>query len=91
MNNTPQNTRSTPNENYIIPISIIRLLLYTETQKTKKRQEGNNWNLEISGSNNGTHFTQQKKKINCSFHYESFVKLNDKMVFPIHLQGYDQI
>jgi hypothetical protein len=37
MNNTPQNTRSTPNENYIIPISIIRLLLYTETQKKQKK------------------------------------------------------
>jgi hypothetical protein len=80
--NIPQNTRSTPNENYIIPISIVRLLLYTVSQtkkKTKKRQEGNNWNLEVSGSNNGTHFTQQQKKLNCSFHYESFVKLNDIM------------
>jgi hypothetical protein len=75
--NIPQNTRSTANENYIIPISIIRLLLpYT---KYKKRQEGNNWNLEVRGSNNGTHFAQQEKKLNCTFHYESSVKLNDKM------------
>ncbi len=76
--NIPQNTRSTTNENYTIPISIIRLLLYTVSQ-TKKKQEGNNWNLEVSGSNNGTHFTQQQKKLNWSFHYESSMKLNDRM------------
>jgi len=75
--NIPQNTRSTPNENYIIPIPIVRLLPYTISPK--KRQEGNDWNLEISGSNNGTHFTQQQKKLNCNFHYESCVKLKDKM------------
>jgi len=56
MKNIPQNTRSTPNENYIIPISIVRLLLYTKQKKTRKRQEVNNWNLE--------HFTQQQKKLN---------------------------
>jgi hypothetical protein len=87
MNNTPQNTneknipqhtRSTPNENYIIPISIVSLLPYTVSQ-TKKNQEGNNWNLEVSGSNNSTHFTQLQKKLDCSFHYESSVKLNDRM------------
>jgi hypothetical protein len=47
MNNTPQNTneknilqntRSTPTENYIIPISIIRLLLYTEGPKKKQKK-----------------------------------------------------
>jgi hypothetical protein len=35
--------------------------------------------LEVSGSNNGTHFTQQQKKLNWSFHYESSMKLNDRM------------
>jgi hypothetical protein len=34
--NIPQNTRSTPNENYIIPISIVKLLPYIVSQ-TKKR------------------------------------------------------
>jgi DMSO/TMAO reductase YedYZ molybdopterin-dependent catalytic subunit len=77
--NIPQNTRSTPNENYIIPIPIVRLLSYTVSPQKKKRQEGNDWNLEVSGSNNGTHFTQQQKKLNCNFHYESSIKLNDKM------------
>jgi hypothetical protein len=44
-------------------------------------QEGNNCELEsVSGSNNGTHFTQQQqqKKLNCSFHYESSVELDDR-------------
>jgi hypothetical protein len=78
---TSENTRSTPNENYIIQISIVRLLPYTISQKKpKKRQEGNDWNLEVSGSNNGTHFTQQQKKLNYNFHYESSLKLNDKMI-----------
>jgi hypothetical protein len=34
--NIPQNTRSTANENYIIPISIVRLLPYTKQKKGKK-------------------------------------------------------
>jgi len=77
--NIPQNTRSTPNENYIIPISIVRLLPFTKQKKTKKRQEFNNWNLEVRGSNNGTHFTQQQNKLNYTFHYVSSGKLNDRM------------
>jgi hypothetical protein len=34
--NIPQNTRSTPNENYIIPIPIVRLLSYTVSPQKKK-------------------------------------------------------
>ncbi len=77
--NIPLNT-STANENYISPISIVRLLCYTKHKKSKKKkQESNNWNLEVRGSNNGTHFTQREKRLNYTFHYESSMKLNDRM------------